>query len=292
MVGVTRELARYAVESRFEDLPEAVRHEGERAFVNILGCMLGGAKADGIERLLAALKEFSGRPEATLIGRGQRTDILLATLVNAHSQGANAYNDTHLATVAHPTGPVAAPILAMAERQPVTGGGIPSRADPWYRNPAPGRQHPGDAAGALPGRGVDAEHPRGDRRRGRHGQAAASRRAADGVGDRARDGAGGRPPRNACDDVESFRAGQRGACRPGRRPARGSGLHDRRGDDRRSKGLRRHLCQRAQFRGGDARPRDQLRDPRQYLQALPVRHRRPSEYRRVPRSGARTRHRP
>jgi hypothetical protein len=38
-----------------------------------------------------------------LIGRGQRTDFLLATLVNAHSQG--AYNDTHLATVAHPTGP-------------------------------------------------------------------------------------------------------------------------------------------------------------------------------------------
>src|SRR3982074_508985 len=81
MVGVTRELARYAVGSRFEDLPEAVRHEGERAFVNILGCMLGGAKADGIDRLLAALREFSGRPEATLIGRGQRTDILLATLV-------------------------------------------------------------------------------------------------------------------------------------------------------------------------------------------------------------------
>src|SRR5260370_482014 len=37
MVGVTRELARYSVASRFEDLPEAVRHEGERAFVNILG---------------------------------------------------------------------------------------------------------------------------------------------------------------------------------------------------------------------------------------------------------------
>ena len=30
-------------------------------------------------------------------------------------------NDTHLATVAHPTGPVAAPILALSERQPVTG---------------------------------------------------------------------------------------------------------------------------------------------------------------------------
>ena len=47
MAAVTRELARYAVESRFEDLPEAVRHEGERAFVNILGCLLGGARHRG-----------------------------------------------------------------------------------------------------------------------------------------------------------------------------------------------------------------------------------------------------
>ena len=37
MAAVTRILARYAVESRFEDLPEAVRHEGERAFVDSLG---------------------------------------------------------------------------------------------------------------------------------------------------------------------------------------------------------------------------------------------------------------
>jgi 2-methylcitrate dehydratase PrpD len=69
--------------TRFEDPPEAARHEGERAFANILGCMLGGSKAPGIDRPLAASQEFSGRPEATLIGRGQRADILLATLVNA-----------------------------------------------------------------------------------------------------------------------------------------------------------------------------------------------------------------
>src|SRR4051794_5289919 len=72
MAAVTRELARYAVESRFEDLPEAVRHEGERAFVNTLGCMLGGGKLPGIDRLRAALREFSGPPEAILIGRLQR----------------------------------------------------------------------------------------------------------------------------------------------------------------------------------------------------------------------------
>ncbi len=121
MVAATRELARWIVASRWDDLPETVCHEGRRAFVNFIGCVLGGARSPGIERLLAALREFSGPPEATLLGRGERADILLAALVNAHAQSANAYNDTHLATVAHPTGPVAAPILALAERRAVAG---------------------------------------------------------------------------------------------------------------------------------------------------------------------------
>ena len=64
MVAVIRELASYPVASRFEGLPETVRHRGERAFVNILGCMLGGAKANGIDRPLLAVQEFSCRPEA------------------------------------------------------------------------------------------------------------------------------------------------------------------------------------------------------------------------------------
>ena len=47
---------------------------------------------------------------------------------------------------------------------------VPPRTDPQNRNPAAGRQHPGDAAGKVPGRSFDAEHSRGDRRRGRLGQ--------------------------------------------------------------------------------------------------------------------------
>lgn len=121
MAAVTRELARWVVGTRFDALPEAVRHEGRRAFVNFIGCVLGGARSLSVAPLLTALREFSGPPQATLIGRGERADMLLAALVNGHAQSANSYNDTHLATVAHPTGPVAAPLLALAEREAVDG---------------------------------------------------------------------------------------------------------------------------------------------------------------------------
>ena len=47
--------------------------------------------------------------------------MLNAAFINAMSSAAVAFNDTHFATVAHPTSPVAAALLALAERQPMTG---------------------------------------------------------------------------------------------------------------------------------------------------------------------------
>ena len=42
MEEVTRILARYVVESRFESIPAATRHHATRTFVNWLGCAIGG----------------------------------------------------------------------------------------------------------------------------------------------------------------------------------------------------------------------------------------------------------
>ena len=58
MVAVTRELARWAVGSRFETLPDAVRHEGRRAFVNFVGCVLFGAIAGAAEQRVQLAPEL------------------------------------------------------------------------------------------------------------------------------------------------------------------------------------------------------------------------------------------
>lgn len=118
---VTRSLAKFVVESRFDALPEAVRHEGERAFVNWLGCVLGACRETVVERALATLIEFSGPPQATVIGWGKRVDAPTAAFLNTMSNFVNSYNDTHLATVAHPNGAPASAAFALAERQKVSG---------------------------------------------------------------------------------------------------------------------------------------------------------------------------
>ena len=121
MTDITRVLARYVCHSKFDALPPAIRHEGARAFVNWAGCAAAGSREPIVDRALAVLAEFNGAREATLIGRREKLDALNATLVNSMSSSALTFNDTHFATVAHPTSPVAAALFALAERQPVSG---------------------------------------------------------------------------------------------------------------------------------------------------------------------------
>ena len=115
------QLAEYVSAARPADIPEAVRHEATRSFVNWIGCGLGGAQ-DVIARTAAtALCEFSGKPEATLIGMKKKADVLTAAMINCISSGAHAFDDTHAEMVLHPAGPIAAAIMALAERMPIRG---------------------------------------------------------------------------------------------------------------------------------------------------------------------------
>jgi 2-methylcitrate dehydratase PrpD len=119
--AVTLRLARFLVESRWGEVPQAVRHEAKRALLNFLGCALGGCRDEAIERALAAFSPFSGPPQATLIGRGERLDVLHAALVNAMSANILDFDDTHLRTVIHPSAPVAAALFSLAELWPASG---------------------------------------------------------------------------------------------------------------------------------------------------------------------------
>jgi 2-methylcitrate dehydratase PrpD len=118
---VTQILARYIVGARFADLPASVRKEGTRSFLNWMGVAVGGSHHETIGDALAALMPFAGKPEANIMGRREKLDILNAALVNGISSHIFDYDDTHLKTIIHPAGPVASAILALAQHRPVSG---------------------------------------------------------------------------------------------------------------------------------------------------------------------------
>ncbi|MGZ5120881.1 MAG: MmgE/PrpD family protein, partial [Burkholderiales bacterium] len=118
---ITRTLARFVVDHKSSDVPQPVRHEAARSFLNWVGCAVGASRHETVGCALAALAEFSGPAEATVLGRRDRLDIMQAALMNGITSHTFDFDDTHLKTVIHPSGPVASAILALAERQPVSG---------------------------------------------------------------------------------------------------------------------------------------------------------------------------
>tara|TARA_B110000116_G_C16798901_1_gene568847 strand:- start:2859 stop:3440 length:582 start_codon:yes stop_codon:yes gene_type:complete len=118
---VTRQLASYVVNSKWDDIPKDARYEAVRSIFNWVGCCLGGARHVTTDRAIAALAEFSGNAEASVLGRSERLDIMHAALLNGITSHVLDYDDTHLETIIHPAGPVASAILALGERQNVSG---------------------------------------------------------------------------------------------------------------------------------------------------------------------------
>ena len=70
--GLTRQLAKFIVSTRFDDIPEIVRHEAKRTLLNWIGCAVGGSHEDTVSNAVAALAPFSGPGQATLFGRTER----------------------------------------------------------------------------------------------------------------------------------------------------------------------------------------------------------------------------
>jgi 2-methylcitrate dehydratase PrpD len=119
--GVTRTLARYIVQARYEDLPANVRKEGTRTLLNWVGVAVGGSHHETLDRAIAALTPFSGPPQSSLLGRSQRFDVMNAAFLNGVASHIFDFDDTHLKTIIHPAGPVMSAILALSEYHPVTG---------------------------------------------------------------------------------------------------------------------------------------------------------------------------
>ena len=121
MNNITRELARFAVNSTYDSLPKNVQHEGLRAFVNYVGCAAGGANEPVCLTMLDTISEFNGKSDCVVIGSRIKLDALNAALMNSLSSAALAFNDTHYATVIHPTSAVGAALISMATRRKISG---------------------------------------------------------------------------------------------------------------------------------------------------------------------------
>jgi aconitate decarboxylase len=108
-------LAEWAVNLQYSSLSPSVVKAATRSFYNWTGCAIGGSNHEAVSITTDSLSPFFGKPTSSLIGKNSKTDAQHAALINGIASHVHDYDDTHLDTIIHPTGPVASALLAYAD---------------------------------------------------------------------------------------------------------------------------------------------------------------------------------
>ncbi|OAD15604.1 MmgE/PrpD family protein [Achromobacter insolitus] len=113
---LSAELAAFAANLRYEDIPAPVLRRAEDLLLDCLASILAGASAravQAIDRYAAAMGPADG-PSEVLITR-RRTTPLFAAMVNAAAAHVVEQDDVHNGSVFHPAAVVFPPALAVAQ---------------------------------------------------------------------------------------------------------------------------------------------------------------------------------
>lgn len=118
---VTRILAEWLVTCPQSAIPDSVHKEAVRSIVNWVGVTVGGSNQQAVVRALSTVQPYSNSTAAHLFGRSETLDPLRAALITGISSHVLDYDDTHLETIIHPTGPVASALFALVQDRPLSG---------------------------------------------------------------------------------------------------------------------------------------------------------------------------
>ena len=129
LASTSDKVARFVAILRAKELPKAVTEAAKEHLLDGFAAMLGGAAEDASRYIDDYLESFLSRSESTVIGSARKVNAQYAALANGIRGHVLDYDDAQLATLpsrpygqlTHPTTPVLAAALALAEKINATG---------------------------------------------------------------------------------------------------------------------------------------------------------------------------
>ncbi|RKY53067.1 MAG: MmgE/PrpD family protein [Candidatus Neomarinimicrobiota bacterium] len=117
MDTISRKIAQFAIDLKYEDLPEEVIYQVKRYLFDSIGCAFGAMKTKDVNAVYKIYREMGGKPESTVIGFGDKLPAVNTTLINSLMIRALDFNDIYWKEdPSHPSDLIPA-ALAVAERQ-------------------------------------------------------------------------------------------------------------------------------------------------------------------------------
>ncbi|MDH4571860.1 MmgE/PrpD family protein [Salinicola acroporae] len=111
---LSQQLAARIVALTYEDLPATAIDNAKTAILDTLGCALAGAREHAVDTLMAT-PGMATSGECSLMGRSERLDLLSAALINGCAAHALDFDDVNTAMGGHPSAPLLAGLLPLAE---------------------------------------------------------------------------------------------------------------------------------------------------------------------------------
>ena len=93
--SISHTISEFAVKLKYEDIPDKVIHEVKRFLYDSIGCAFGGCNTKDVNILRDIYKDISGKPEATLIGFGDKLPAINAAFINSLMIRALDFNDIY-----------------------------------------------------------------------------------------------------------------------------------------------------------------------------------------------------
>ncbi|SFB02475.1 2-methylcitrate dehydratase PrpD [Lentibacillus halodurans] len=111
----TESLVNNLFNTDYESIPENVKEHAKKSILNWAGVAIGSANHPSVGMVLDLKNDLQSSEQVTILGRSEKADILLATLTNGMTSHIFDFDDTHLDTIHHPSGPVAPVVFALGE---------------------------------------------------------------------------------------------------------------------------------------------------------------------------------
>lgn len=123
---ITETIAAFIAGTDGQFLPAEGLRVAKKHLLDCLGVAVAGCREPAVEILAGYIEEAGGRPQATMIGRPQRSSTGQAALINGVSAHVLDYDDCaehgeHSSWLGHPTAAMLPAILALAESQRSSG---------------------------------------------------------------------------------------------------------------------------------------------------------------------------
>ena len=128
-MGLTQEVVSFVSKTRYRDIPPEVLRLAHGFILDGLGVALAGSTDECACIVQSHIRHMGGKKESIVLGAGLSAPAPKAALANGVAGHAMDYDDTQLSTskeavyglLTHPTTPVLAAVLAMGEREAISG---------------------------------------------------------------------------------------------------------------------------------------------------------------------------